>query len=278
MKIKKLFALIGLVPFIVSCGNSSIAGTYGFQMGKDNGTHIGFFVDLTDNLYEENNEYKDLLVRLSLSLPSGETVSDDLVNEYGSILDYFKSENGDEINIPGYYKLTDEVDGQGNNLIKVGISFKYLSSQIKTIFKDQIGEDLSDEYIEALNVLNDTALIQSLLYATYKNNTVYVSVPVGYEDVYYQLYWYGYDVQINLSSISNIIAGGDTVDDSSDEQSSEESGEFIKIVETTKHDKGTHPTKDEVAEINKNFAEEHEGMFFTSYRDYNVLQMGLAKR
>ena len=49
MKFKKTsIFLVSLLSLLTSCGNKSIAGTYGFQMGKEKGTHFGFSLTLTE--------------------------------------------------------------------------------------------------------------------------------------------------------------------------------------------------------------------------------------
>ena len=264
MKLRKLLAFFFLLPLLISCGSDSIAGTYAFQMGKENGTHFGIFLNITDNPYEENNEYKDLSLDLSLSFPSGDD-SEETTSMLDAILEYFKDKASGIYTIPGYYKVTDQTDKQGASLLKIGISFKYVKEKIIEVYKENTGEDLSPNSLDSLETLNNNDIIQSILYMTYKDNKITVYLPVGYEDVYYQLYWYGYDVQINLSYI---MGGGSGGEDES----------FIKVVPTEPHTLGSHPTKAEVATINETFKQTHEGLMFETYRDYNVLEMGLTKK
>ena len=88
-----------------------------------------------------------------------------------------------------------------------------------------------------------------------------MNIPVGEIDAIYQLYWYGIDVVFT-------------------------SGDGFKIKESTYgvHEPGTHPTAEDVAEINKTYGTEHEdfatitGLNLSTYRDYHTLGMGMVKR
>jgi len=281
MNLKKTFSLIGLVPFLVGCNNNSIAGTYGFQMGKVNSTHFGLYVTLTDEAYGENQEYKNMNIEFSYSFPDNgkDDESGGAISEFDEIIVYFIDPETNNVSVSGYYKLTDEYDNQGASLVKIGISFDYVINKFKQIFEDKMEKDLPEDFGTYVEDLNNNEIIQSLLYVTYKNNTLNVHVPVSYEDVYYELYWYGYDLQINLGALlSSVVDEGDEGDGDGDGDGDTSQAPFLKIVNTTKHVLGSHPKKEEVEEINKTFAEEHEGLLFTSYRDYNVVEMGLSKK
>lgn len=249
---KKALLLTSMIPLLASCSTSSIAGTYYFQMGKEQGTHFGVYLYLTDEAYipEEgedigNESFKKFTFDASFQFPTEEEGSASEAIE--SILKYFP--NG----IPGYYRLTDEKNPKGEQRIKVGINYHDVYDTFKQIYKDTAGEDFPVEE-EELETLNNSAVIQSLLYTTYKDSTVNMYIPVSFDDVYYQLYWYGKDVKINIEQFE------------------------INIVDVTPHDLGTHPKAEEIEAINKTFETEHQGCMITTFRDFNQVKMGLIKK
>lgn len=94
-------------------------------------------------------------------------------------------------------------------------------------------------------------LLNEVVLAEINKSEVQMSIPVSIKDAIFQLYWYGYDFSL----------------------------ETLEFVEVTKHEHGTHPTKEEVDEINKTYPKEHSlfGLELT-YRDFDVLTMGLKKQ
>ena len=276
MKLFKRIALfLASVPLLVSCATQSIAGTYGFQLGKDTGTHFGMFLSLTndpfipeqgdDTPYEEGLKNFTFLLSVNMSTDEGDAETQSAIE---SILDYFKDEDTGDAVIPGYYKLTDETNPKGEKRIKLGISFKYIADKIFEVGKEETGKDLDTS---VLNVLNNAAIIQNILCATYKNETVNVYIPVSIDDLYYQLYWSGTDVQIIFNA------------------DAEEITEMIKIQivdlgEEKHHAFGTKPTKEDVEEINKTFKEDHKDCvwpfsdLYNEYRAFHQIALGLSKR
>ena len=198
--IKKALLFTSMIPMLLSCGNSSIAGTYYFQLGKEQGTHFGVYLHLTDEAYiPDDNEnlggesFKKFDLDIHVHFPEADdSVAEETID---NILGYFP--NG----IPGYYRLTDEKNQHGEQRIKVGIDFHDVYGTIAEMYKEQTGEDIPFTE-EDLQELNDTQVVQSLLYTTYKDSTVNMYIPVSGDDVYYQLYWYGKDIKIDLQNIS----------------------------------------------------------------------------
>ena len=251
MKIKKMITALSLFPLLTSCGKNSIAGTYSFQMGKEKGTHFGLFLDLKDDAYTEHEEVVDckkMSFSFNVSFPKGD--SKETQEEIGSILDTLKDENGN-YSLDGYYKLGEERNKAGEQRLKIGFSFFYILETIEDLFKDATGDELSDNMKQALELLNNTDFIQSIVYATYSTGEVNLYIPVSMDDVYYQLYWYGYDVQINETDYT------------------------VNLVNVTKHDFGTVPTSEDVASINQTFAQDHEGLMYKTYRAFNDLKLTL---
>ena len=263
MKFKKLFLFFALTPLLVSCANKSIAGTYGFQLGKETGTHFGITLALTDTAFapEQGDEtvYEDGLKRFEFSVSAKMSESDEQSSSaIDSILDYFKDSDGNAT-IPGYYKLTDDVSRSGERRIKLGISFKYVADKLASIVKEETGKDVDSTQF---NELNNSSIIQNLLCATYKDDTVNVYIPVSFNDLYYQLYWYGTDIKITFDPTKESI---------------EEMIDF-DIIEVTPHQFGTYPTKEEIAQINETFIPAHEGALFTEFKTFYQIKLGLMKK
>ena len=268
---KKLALFFASVPLLVSCANGSIAGTYGFQLGKDTGTHFGMFLALSDEAfvpeqgdetqYEEGLKKFDFTISVNMGDDEGDAGTASVID---NILDYFRDDDGNAV-IPGYYKLTDETNPKGERRIKLGISFNYIAEKIAKAAKEEGDTDINTD---DLNMLNNAAIIQNLLCATYKDETVNIYVPVSLEDLYYQLYWYGTDLHISIDldaeDISDLIK--------------------ITIVEVTKHDFGTLPTKDEVAAINQTYKQDHSNCtlpfvdVYNEFRLFHQIKLGLSKK
>ena len=249
-KISLLF--IASLSLLSSCKQKSIAGTYGFQMGKENGTHFGFYITLTDEYTtlesqpEVTDKYKKC--EFSFSMETGDSESgSSIITLIGTML---KQEGQDVIKVPAYYYQSGKKINDIEEELKVGIDFAFL----KDIYDDVDTTDLSFPTLQP-----DT--IEKLIYTTYGDNKVTMYIPVGEIDAIYQLYWYGVDVTYT-------------------------SGDGIKIGESPDgvHDVGTHPTQEEVAAINEHFGTNHAdlssiiGLSLSTYRDYHTLAMGMVKR
>ena len=87
--------------------------------------------------------------------------------------------------------------------------------------------------------------LDDIMYAKHKDDLVTVYIPVSVEDLGFQLYWYGIDLFNPLGP------------------------------KPVAHQIGTHPTNDDIAEINKSFPTDHDNKVF---RDWHTLAMGLAKK
>lgn len=81
MKAKNFFVLGLLSIFLMSCNTNSIAGVYGFQLGKESGTHFGLYLELKDSLFETTDpalvdkNYKNFDLGLSASFFNSTTTS-----------------------------------------------------------------------------------------------------------------------------------------------------------------------------------------------------------
>ena len=255
MKIKKALTLGCLLPLITSCGKNPVVGTYAFQMGKEKGTHFGLYLDLSNDDFTGNEKivgYKKMNFSFNVSFPEGD--SEEMVQVISTFLGFLKEENSDDYTVDGYYQITDEKNKSGEKRMKVGFSFDYLLDTVLELYKSIKGSDLSEEQQEIIDSFNDVSLIESVIYTTYATNEVNMYIPVSMEDLYYQLYWYGYDIKINAETYD------------------------VNVVKVTQHDAGTIPTKEEVDAINETFIADHEGMKFLTYRAFNVLKLTLIKK
>ncbi|MCR4911674.1 MAG: hypothetical protein K5925_04045 [Bacilli bacterium] len=264
MKLKKLFLFTSIIPLLTSCNTSDISGMYSFQLGKDTSTHIGVFLEMknTEYVFEKEPDkkgYKDFTLSVSMKINDDE--ESDFRKEIEEILKALADEKGNT-SLPGYYKYTDEQNKQGENRVIIGFDYGTIANKAITYYnttvpaEEQIDPADIDDMVKSIE---NNGAINALLYATYKDSVMNIYVPVSLEDAYYQVYWYGYDIQVKLDFELPI-----PID--------------FKIVEVEKHPFGSHPTEDEVKAINETFAEKHEGMLIEAFRDYNALKLGLNKK
>ena len=242
--------MLTISSLLSSCGSNSFAGTYGFQMGKDTGTHFGIFVTLTDNIFSSEDisselQYKSLELTLSVHLNAE---SDTITELLETIKELLHQEDQDDVSLPGYY-YNAGLTPKGETEIKFGIDL--------TIIKDiPILPDL-------LTIVLNPDTIEKMIYTTYASEVLTMNIPVSLADLLYQFYWYGID--FIMDEKGNI--------------SKNESPCGI-------HNPGTHPTIEDVTIINEqyNFYEIHESILElvdgegSDYRDYYTLAMGLMKK
>ena len=256
MKHKKIpIILVGLLSMMTACGGKSIAGTYGFQMGKENSTHFGLFIKLTDNYVtlksqpEVTDKYKVFEISFSVAFSDPEK-NETISSIFTTIASILNQDNGEKITIPGYYYKGERVSKTGEQELKIGIDFSFIEDVLENV-------DTTDITFPTL----EPDIIEKLLYTTYAHDQVTMYIPVGEIDVIYQLYWYGVD-----------LAYSDT------------DGIYLTESSYGAHEPGTHPTAEDVEQINKTFKDEHSliseklGMDLSTYRDYYTLAMGLLKQ
>lgn len=246
--IKTPLLLTAFLSLLTSCSNNSIAGTYGFQMGKENSTHFGIYLTLTDDyttVGEVSDQYKVCEFAFTLKFNNEDESMASLLEMIGQIL----KQEGDTVTLQGFYAEGDKVSPDGEKELKVGFDLSFLKDELKDVDPDVDFPSL------------DPTIVEKLIYTTYANDVITMYVPVGQADAIFQLYWYGVDVSLTL-----------------------EDGLTIKESPYGVHEVGTHPTADDIAEINKTFKEGHEmlGLLveadLTTYRDYYTLAMGLNKK
>ena len=257
MKFKKTsIFLVSLLSLLTSCGNKSIAGTYGFQMGKEKGTHFGFSLTLTEEastIEGVPSDAKKCEFSFSLGAKEGED-ADSLIAIVSMIASALESE-GKSLTFPAYYDKGEKVSRDGEQELKLGFDL----TKIKNIYNAAIA-DVEDA--PAFPEITPDK-VEKIVYTTYLDNKVTLYIPVGGEDLFYQLYWYGID--INTDTEGKIVFNDSPYG---------------------VHDEGTHPTAEDVKAINEthNYAAVHETFFKNlelsggAYRDYYTLAMGLLKQ
>ena len=307
MKFKHIGLLGASLPLLLSCTPSNIAGTYTFQLGKETGTHFGIYLTLTNEQYgtpEENLKQFDLAASISSS-QEGSFIPADLEEA----LEVIKKEDG-RYHIPGYYQVTGEVTPKGETRLIMGLDIDVIIDYVKQIYKALMEKDL-DIPQETIDLIKNSKVIDKIVYSSYKDDYVYCYVPVSFADIYYQLYWYGYDLQIKLlpdpepepdpnqdpNPLRVSLKEGEESTDTGEGEGEGEgdnpfpiSIEVVELPDEKKHSFGQNPTKEDIDKINETFAAEHEGMVIidttsrtfveplTSYRAFNVIQMGLIKQ
>ena len=252
MKNKLLIGLMTLPLLLTSCSKNSIAGKYGFQMGKEKGTHFGLFVTLTDEYItlesqpEVTNKYKK--GEFAFTLKDGDEDENDEMSSLLSLIAGLLKQEGDTLSVPCYYYMGNKIAKSSETEVKVGIDFSFI--------KDVIDDT---EIAEVDFPVLEPDAIEKIVYTTYGSDTITMYIPVSQQDAIYQLYWYGVDVYYD--------------------------SEGIHInKDLTSHEAGTHPTKEDVETINQTYGEQHSalgsliGIDLSSYRDFYTLAMGLNKQ
>lgn len=262
IKMKRLhktpLLLVAISSLLTSC-STTIAGTYGFQLGKDKGTHFGIFLKLTDAKYKNTNPETEIdprakKCRYTFSVNLGDNGDDtsELDNIIAALVETFADDGKFSIN--GYYYENGKPAKDGTVELKIGIDFTALA---KAIDQDS-GIEINENDLPTIN----PDIIEKVIYTTYKNAVVTINIPVSEADVLYQLYWYGLD--ITYTEADGLQFGDSPY------------GE---------HAPGTHPTPEDVTAINEtyDYKAAHEGFSqefgieLGNYRDYYTLAMGLNR-
>lgn len=218
MKNNKYLTLAILLPFLTSCGEVPYVGEYVFQMGKSKDTHIGVSLKLSDEQFDLEDKEKGDKFELNIDLTTSSSVESDFVN-------LLKALNP----ITGFYTVMDTEKVYDGTRLNLGISL--------------LGE-----------VDVPVSLTQLLFVANIDPNMVNFYLPVSMTDLIYQLYWYGYDIDMAKYIEDQSVNPLDTPEG--------------------KHPVGTHPTQADIDQINTHYATDHNDKVF---RDYHVLKLGLTK-
>ena len=271
--------ILSLLPALIlcSCGKTSknkYVGTYQFRLGKSDGNHMevtavitddndpkaeGYKVmnltaDLGDQLdpTKELDEIEDLLDEIAPFLKP--FIEEELIDKIPGFVNAVREEMKNIKEIKFFYKVTEHKNAKYGNRIELGThALADILNSIKTKHPD-----LTDIIDEGINYLKDTKLFRDDMFimpdkAKYAFNAfigkkgLTFQVPVSVEDLNQQLIWYGFEQTIgsNVTLPENYI---------------------VRMPGTKGEDRfGTHPAKeiknnkvikDEVKEVNKEFAYE----------------------
>lgn len=223
MNYKKLTVFLGLMPLLISCAGNSYYGEYTFQMGKNKDTHIAVSLQLTKEKYDVDNPEKGEKFYLGFDIKTS-----DVEDGYATLLKEVTP-------LIGYYQVDKAVKIDGGSQLKIGINL--------------LGEyEVPQSITDAIFVANIT------------DTVVNFYLPVSFDDLRYQLYWYGWDL-----NVENILAAFTGEDETEDPIASVDGPHSLDV----------HPTKEEIDAINEHYPDAHDGELF---RDYHVLKLGLTKK
>ena len=232
---------------LTSCGKTSYVGTYSFQMGRDNSTHFSFRMDLLgEDFIDTSSKVRGKKFELTIDVNTGAVDGGEEDDPATTVFDFLNGEP-----IPGYYTVGDPTEKDRLRL-NLGLG---LGNAIEDLIKS-IAEAL-DYHGELISF--DYDLTEKVIFSEIDSKSVYLTIPVSLDDFAFQLYWYGYDIQYN-------VEGEGTFD-------------IVKLSEEQTHLAGTHPTADDVKEINKTYPDNHVGTEGkVEYRDFHALTLGLRKK
>ena len=218
MRIKRVLTFISIIPLLVGCNKDKYAGEYVFQLGKDKGTHMAVSLNLTTDLYDENDVDKGKKYELTMDM-STSGGQEDLMEMVKALTP-----------VTGFYKVDNNEKVYGEPRLNLGLAL---------LGEFEIPQNLTD----------------LLFVAGIKGGVVTFYLPVSFIDLTFQLYWYGYDINI---------------------QKAYEEGDADPLdTPEGKHPVGTHPTQEDIDQINTHYAADHDG---TTFRDYHILKLGLTKQ
>ena len=262
---KKIVAALMFPLLLCSCSANNYTGIYSFQLGKVDGTHMYAKLNLTDvdfideKAKEDDPVKKYYILEISMNMGLDSSIIDIIANVLPkpsdptdqSGTDIIADEDDTVIAVGGYYYIADPVKDGGHEMrLNIELDFNSMI-QVDESDEEEEKEENSDDYIIDI----PDHLIESVVYATVYESEVKLAIPVSLEDLFYQLYWYGYD--FNSETYEIVLEPVDG------------------------HPFGSHPTADEIQAINDaGFPDTHVNPFTGEkmvFRDYNTVHLGLTK-
>ncbi|MCR4879979.1 MAG: hypothetical protein K5906_03375 [Bacilli bacterium] len=280
MKAKKLILLVPMLLSLAACNGSkdSIAGTYSFQLGSNEGTHAAIHLMLSDDQYSDGN-LDTPAKKFSLTFDiKGEDDGNDMFSTIGTIAELLggdedTSESSSETTSSSETSSTEATSSEATTSESPDVSVHGYYRMLELSLDDgstvnylSMGISILDEYEIS------PFIVEKIMYATYSDDAVTVVVPVSIKDLFYQLYWYGYRIS-SLSSLLNPVK-------------LPEENPLLKY-----NTVGTKPTAEQAKDIaayqKKRQADAKEGIItnyeegeeiYNDYFVYHTLSMGLNKR
>ncbi len=256
----KLPILFLLPTLLCSCSASSYKGTYSFQMGKEDGTHMGAKLNLTDKIVTKKDETtgQDIEKGYEFKL----TISMDFNMLFSSILslipEYQEAQEKEEEQAPAN---GGESSGEETPSEEGEDDEKKMPQDIEIGGYYRVGEKNRDNthhlyinvYDPSIDTEIDDELLEHIMYATITHKEVTIKIPVSLTDLALQLYWYGFDFNFDT----------------------------FEFIEVEAHPFGTHPTLEEVEAINASgFPKTHTIPFLETkltYRDFYTVDLSLTR-
>lgn len=260
MKNKILLGL-ALVPLaLASCGNKGHVGIYSFQMGKTSGAFVSANMTLTDEPYilhgEAHGQKMTLMGQMRPGPKEESSEASASSSEPGTLSDTMLQMFEKGVSVNGYY-IVGDARGKDRNQLNIGFDISTLP-----IFAD-VAESIPEI---------EPSVIEQFIFCEIDARKIYLQIPVSFEDLALQLYWYGTDLVWLLSlDLASLIE-----DDSSIESTSgEESSSSPDVPDIVAHDIGTKPTKEDIEEINKVYPQHHNGKMF---RNFYTVSLALTRQ
>ena len=257
-----LLSIITILSFTLFGCNKSFEGTYSFRMGKYDDKYFEISLQLTedDYIYEGTNYGKKFTLNVDFA---NMFIGEDDGGLAMQIATFFQ--NG--LSIPGYYNAGETSD-KGTKL-DFGLSVDKLLGDIDAVYGELIklvlGSTLT-EYFASTGIELDGDILEYIILAYANGEVVDMIIPVSVEDLLFQLYWYGIDIN-------------------------RETLDFVKV---DAHEIGTHPTKEQVELVNQTYPATHFEKVDTGeldeydqpitydkeiyYRDFHTINLELLKK
>ncbi len=241
--------LILLLPLLLAgCGEGPTDVVYSFQMGKQSGSHMTASMTLRQEDYQSEGKVLGKKMTFFLEAKMGQASQESsLFSEDSLSSEAISSASEGTSTVSSAASNPFDFNGIIMDLLSKGLTVNGWYS-IQEMNKDgrnrmPIGFDIASilpEIGESYNLGPD--IVEKLIYCETDGKAIYLSIPVSLQDILFQLYWYGVDL--------------------------------FGFEEVTPHQVNTHPTAEDIAEINKTYPDTHGGSL---YRDFHCISLGLKK-
>ena len=238
-------SLLLLCPLVLAgCGETNPDVLYSFQMGKQSGSHMTASITLKQEDYvaKEKTLGKKMVFFLQANMGATSASSEESLSSEAITS---ASEGVSTIQDGGIFSDFEDflMDKLADGITLEGW-YSIMEKTSDGRNRMPIGFDLGSllpEVGESIPIEPD--VIEKLVYCETDGASIYLSIPVSVADIVFQLYWYGFDL--------------------------------TGFADVTEHPVNTHPTADDIAEINKTYPETHGGQ---KYRDFHCISLGLKKQ
>ena len=184
-KVISLIACLLVALFVLTaCDGVNYAGTYSFRMGKEGDKHMGIYLTLTNEDYEQQTDKKEKKFSLVLDVGSMFDITGG-EEEPGAN----PSEEG-KITLNGYYYITASTSDKEKKL--------------------HIGLAIIDIYEEPIEIPAES--VEKIIYSTINSTSAMLYIPTSATDLFLQLQWYDYFAE-NYANWSDEIKANYPSDD-----------------------------------------------------------------